>query len=73
MADIRIKVKDTVVSENFRGQGVVSQLLENLITKIPSGTEIYFQENQAPDYWIKKGFKRRLNIDGITEFFKIVE
>jgi len=73
MADNRIKIKDTVVPENFRDQGVGSQLLENLIAKIPSGIEIYFQENQAPDYWIKKGFKERLNFDGIAEFFKVIE
>jgi predicted GNAT family acetyltransferase len=71
-SDNRIKIKDTVVSHSFQGKGVGSGLLSSLEKQFPKGTELYFEENLAPDFWIKKGFQKRLSKDGLIEFFKFI-
>lgn len=71
-SDNRIKIKDTVVSDNLQKKGIGSGLLSSLEKRLPKGTELYFEENQAPDFWIKKGFQKRITKDGLTEFFKAI-
>jgi hypothetical protein len=47
--------------------------LSSLENKFPKGTELFFQENQKPEFWSKKGFQQRVTKDGITEFFKVIK
>ncbi|MBO1063214.1 MULTISPECIES: hypothetical protein [Nostocales] len=69
----RIKIKDTVVPDDLQKKGIGSGLLSRLENRFPKGTELYFQENQKPEFWSKKGFQQRVTKDGITEFFKVIE
>jgi ribosomal protein S18 acetylase RimI-like enzyme len=69
----RVKIKDTTVAKAFQGKGIGTALLRNLEERLSSGTEIYFETNEEPKFWQKKGFKQRSTKDGRTDFFKIIE
>lgn len=70
----RVKIKDTIVPKAFQKRGIASELLSDLESKLPQGTELYFEENQAPEFWEKKGFKSRVAKDTKTvEYYKLVE
>jgi len=72
-SDNRVKIKDIVVSDKFQRQGVGSELLKNLEKRLPVGTELYFQENQADEFWHTQGFQERALLDGSVEYFKSVD
>ena len=69
-SDSRVHIRDTEVGEAHRKQGIGSKMLQTLENQLPNGTELYFIENQAKDYWEKKGFKPRQLNDGKIEYFK---
>lgn len=69
-SDGRVHIRDTEVGEAHRKQGIGSKMLRELENQLPNGTELYFIENQAKDYWEKKGFKSRQLDDGKIEYFK---
>ena len=55
--DSRVYITDINVCEVNRHNGIGSKLLQALEDGLPEGTTIYFSENQAPEFWEKKGFK----------------
>lgn len=58
-SDRRIKILDIIVSPDLRRQGIGRKLVQNLISQLPSDSELYFIDNQAPEFWAKLGFKSR--------------
>ena len=56
-SDGRVYITDLNVGEVNRRSGIGSKLLQALEDGLPEGTTIYFTENQAPEFWEKKGFK----------------
>ncbi|KPQ32410.1 MAG: hypothetical protein HLUCCO16_20180 [Phormidium sp. OSCR] len=70
---VRVRIKDTEVAKKYRRKGIASSLLQNLEERLPIGTELYFQENQEPDYWKDQGFQERTLLDGSREYFKKIQ
>jgi GNAT superfamily N-acetyltransferase len=58
------------VGKEYQGYGIGTQMLETLESQLPNGTELYFQENQAKEFWEKKGFKPYKLDDGKFEYRK---
>ena len=69
-SDGRVYITDLNVGEVNRRSGIGSKLLQALEDGLPEGTTIYFTENQAPEFWEKKGFKPSQNTIDIIEYEK---
>ncbi len=69
-SDGRVYIVDINVGEVNRHSGIGSKLLQALENKLPDGTIIYFIENQAPEFWEKKGFRSYQNEMGSIEYRK---
>jgi hypothetical protein len=69
-SDGRVYISDINVWEANRHKGIVSKLLQALEDGLPEGTTIYFTENQAPEFWEKKGFKPSPNAMNTIEYEK---
>lgn len=67
----RVKIKDTWVDANFRRKGIATLLVKTIESYLQDGDELYFEENQSPDFWNKMGFQKR-NYRGKNEFYKRV-
>lgn len=65
----RVKIQDTIVSPQYQRQGIGYKLVESLESKLPKGTVLYFEENQAEGFWAKIGFSKK---EGTNFYEKIV-
>ncbi len=70
-SDGRVYITDINVGEANRHSGIGSKLIQTLEDGLPEGTIIYFTENQAPEFWEKKGFKPSLNAINTIEYEKV--
>ena len=59
---------------NSETKGIGTSLYQNLERQVPTGTELYFTENQAHGFWEKMGFQERStpNSPNGKEYYKIV-
>jgi Acetyltransferase (GNAT) family len=69
-SDGRVYITDINVGEVNRHNGIGSKLLQALEDGLPEGTSIYFTENQAPEFWEKKGFTSYKTESGNIEYRK---
>ena len=69
-SDGRVYITDINVGEVNRHSGIGSKLLQILENQFPEDTTIYFTENQAPEFWEKKGFRSYQNEIGSIEYRK---
>jgi GNAT superfamily N-acetyltransferase len=69
-SDGRIYITDINVGEVNRKIGIGSKLIQALENQLPEGTTIYFTENQAPEFWEKKGFTSYKTESGNIEYRK---
>jgi GNAT superfamily N-acetyltransferase len=69
-SDGRVYIADINVGEANRHGGIGSKLLQALENQLPEGTTIYFTENQAPEFWEKKGFQSNRTKMGNIEYIK---
>jgi N-acetylglutamate synthase-like GNAT family acetyltransferase len=69
-SDGRVYIVDINVGEANRHSGIGSKLLQALENQLPEGTTIYFTENQAPEFWEKKGFQSNRTEMGKIEYIK---
>ncbi|GEM_PF-2354688 len=65
----RVKIQDTIVPPSYQRQGIGYKLVESLQRKLPKGTVLYFEENQAEGFWAKMGFTKK---EGSNFYEKIV-
>jgi exonuclease VII small subunit len=65
----RVKIQDTNVNPSYRNQGIGYKLVESLENKVAKGTILYFEENQAKEFWEKMGFSKK---EGSNCYEKIV-
>ena len=69
-SDGRVYITDINVREANRHSGIGSKLLQALENQLPENTTIYFTENQAPEFWEKKGFQSDRTEMGKIEYIK---
>jgi N-acetylglutamate synthase-like GNAT family acetyltransferase len=65
----RIFIQDIDVANDYRKKGIATMLVYNMEEKFPPGTELYFIDNLAPEFWQQMGFKP-VNKDEKTEYCK---
>jgi GNAT superfamily N-acetyltransferase/exonuclease VII small subunit len=73
ISDSRVRIKDTFVSEALRRKGIGPELLRQLEDRFPSGTELFFEENQAVGFWEKNGFQEKNALDGKKYYSKMIQ
>jgi hypothetical protein len=69
-SDGRVYISDINVGDVNKVSGIGSKLLQTLENQLPKGTTIYFTENQAPEFWEKKGFTSYQTETGNIEYRK---